>query len=244
MAYNYRSRRSAKKLAKKSKQNFIISLILIALLFYGTLKWLLPNFVNSLGFVRNKFSPAQKTIDSSAEKSTLAPPVLNIPYEATNTAQINIKGYGTPHSKVAIFLEDEKKDTIDVSGEGSFEIRNLQLTLGTNNIYGKSIDENSQESLPSKAFKIFYDNEKPPLTVNEPEDGKKIQGGDKRVKVSGKTETGTRIFINEAQVIVDKDGNFGAEQALNDGDNNFNVKAIDEATNTTEISRRVIYSPN
>lgn len=243
MAYSYHSRRSAKKLAKKSKQNFIISLILIVFLFYITLKWLLPNFVNGISFLKNKLFPAKKITVDSGSNSTLAPPVLNIPYEATNTAQINIKGYATPHSKVAIFLEDEKKDTADVSDDGSFEIKNLTLSLGTNNIYGKSVDENG-ESLPSKNFKIFYDNEKPSLTINEPEDNKNIKGGDKKIKISGKTEIGVKITVNDNQIIVDKDGNFSAEQNLNDGDNNFSIKAVDQASNTTEIMRKVIYQPS
>ena len=243
MAYRYHSRRSARKLAKKSKQNFIITLFLIALLTYATVKWLLPSLVNGVGFVKNKVSDPPKIIENPVENSLLAPPVLNIPYEATNTARISIKGYGSPNSKVAIFLDDEEKDTIEVSEDGGFEFKNIELSLGTNNIYGKSIDEKNKESLPSKNFQIIYDNEKPRLELSEPEDGKQIQGGDKRIKISGSTKVGARVFINEGQIIVDKDGKFSSEQSLNDGDNIFNIKAIDIASNTTEISRRVIYQP-
>jgi len=242
MAYRYRSRRSAKKLAKTTKRNFLITLILIAFLFYVTINWLLPYFVNGIGFVRSNLAHQQKVVTETAS-STLAPPVLNIPFEATNTAQINIKGYGTSNSKVVLFLDDAKIDTVEVSSDGSFEIKNIQLVLGTNNIFGKSIDDGDKESLPSKLIKIILDSEKPKLVVNEPEDGKKIQGGDKKVKFSGNTEIGAHIFINNNQIIVDKDGNFSSEQTLNEGDNNFNIKALDQAANLTEISRKVIYQP-
>lgn len=242
MAYSYRQRRSAKKLARKSKQNFFITLFLITLLSYATIKWLLPGLVNSVGFVKNKVASQPKPVGSKIENSTLAPPILNIPFEATRTAQINIRGYGTANSKVAIFLDDEKKDTIEVSADGDFELQNVSLSLGINNIYGKSIDEKNQESLPSKTFQIIYDNEKPKLDISEPEDGKKIQGGDKKIKISGTTEIGVKIFINDNQVIVDKDGKFSSEQPLNEGDNNFNIKAIDAASNTTEISKKITYS--
>lgn len=241
MAYRYHSRRSYKKLVKSSQRNFIITLILIVLLTYITIKWLLPYFVNGIGFVKDSLKPAKKVADNL--QSSLAPPILNIPYEATNSAQINIKGYGTPNSQVAIFLDDEKKDIVEVAEDGSFKIKDLQLSLGTNNIFGKSIDEENQESLPSKLIKIIYDNEKPKLEVTEPEDDKKITGGDKKVKISGNNEVGARVFVNDNQIIVDKEGNFSTAQDLNEGENSFNIKAVDSASNETEIFRKVTYSP-
>lgn len=241
MAYKYSSRRSTRRIARKSKRNFIISLILIALLIYSTIAWILPSFINGLGFIKNIFKPSQK-ISSKIEDSTLAPPVLNIPYEATNTAQITISGYSTPKSNIVIYVDDEIKGTTEALEDGRFEITDVQLSLGTNNIYGKTKDE-KMESLPSKTIRIIFDNEKPILNINEPEDGKKIQGGDKKVKVSGQTEAGAFIFINGNQAVVDKDGNFTSEQTLNDGDNIFTIKAQDSASNITEIQRRVNYTP-
>lgn len=243
MAQRYRSRYKARKLAKRSRRNFVVTLFLIALLIYATLAWLLPFIINSVGFIKGNLSPTKKIVAESPENSSLAPPVLNIPYEATNTAQINIKGYGTSNSKVEIFLDDSKKDIVDVSEDGTFEFKNIELVIGTNNIYGKSVDEKNKESRPSKTFKIIYDNEKPKLDIGEPEDGKKIQGGDKKIKIAGKTEMGAQIYINDSQIIVDKDGNFSSEQSLNEGDNNFNIKAIDKASNSSEVQRRVIYNP-
>lgn len=243
MAYRYRSRRSTRKLARQSRRNFIITLFLIFILIYATITWVLPYFVNGIGFVKNSLSPQPEISTNILEGASLAPPIFNIPYEATNTAQIEIRGYGTPNSKVAIFLDDEKKDTVETTEDGSFEVKNIQLVLGTNNIYGKSIDDQDKESLPSKNLKIIYDNEKPPLNISEPADGKKIQGGDKKVKISGNTEPNAHIFLNDSLIIVDKDGNFSSDQVLNEGENNFNIKAWDKASNFTELSRKVIYQP-
>lgn len=239
MAYR---RRVTRRYARKSKTNFIVTLLLIGFLIYVSLQWILPSLITGLGFLTSIIKPAHKAITTNFENISLAPPVLNIAYEATNTAQINISGYGTPHSKVELFLDDEKKDTIDVSVDGNFEFKNISLSLGTNVIFGKSIDEKNRLSLPSKTIKVLYDNEKPKLILNEPEDGKKIQGGGK-VKFSGKTEPGVQIFINDNQIIVDKDGNFSVDQSLSDGENNFNVKAEDSASNTIEILRKVTYQP-
>lgn len=243
MAYRYRSRRSARRLARKSKRNFTITLILIAVLIYTTIAWILPFLINGIGFVKSNLAPSKKVVVNTSQNSSLSPPVLNIPYEATNTAQINIRGYGTPNSKVVLFLDDDKKDAVEVLDDGSFELKNVQLVLGINNIYGKSIDDNSQESLPSKTLKVIYDNEAPILNISEPEDGKKIQGTDKKVKISGTTESNAQIYINGSLTIVNKDGNFLSEQTLNEGDNNFNIKAVDSAYNVAEIQRRVNFSP-
>ena len=241
MASRYQYRK-VRRLQKKSRRNFIITVIIITLLLYVTFTWILPSLIGGVGFIKNFTNPSRKII-SPPDQITLAPPVLNIPYEATNTAQIEIKGYGNPGSKVQLFLDDDKKQTVSVSSEGSFIFKDVSLLLGVNNIYGKSIDDQGQTSLASKTLKIIYDNEKPTLNINEPEDNKKIQGGDRKVKISGKTENGAKIFINDAQVIVDKDGNFSSDQPLNDGDNNFNIESVDVASNTAEISRRVNYQP-
>lgn len=242
MAYKFRSRRTVKRLARKSKRNFLITLILIAFLVYAAISWILPNLINGVRAIKNTISPVKKAVVET-QSPILAPPIFNIPYESTNTAQMNIKGYAAPNSKVALYLDDEKKDTVNTQEDGSFEIKEIKLSLGTNNIYGKSIDEKNQESLSSKTSKIIFDNEKPTLNISGPEDNKKIQGGDKKVKIAGNTKINAQVFINGSQIIVDKDGKFESEQPLTDGDNNFNIKAVDIASNFTEVSRKVIYQP-
>lgn len=192
--------------------------------------------------MKNAISPAKK-IKQTLEDPSLAPPILNIPYEATNTAQVNLNGYATSNARVALYLDDKKIDIQETVEDGIFVFKNVQLVLGTNNIYAKSIDESNRESLSSKNFKIIYDNDKPKLEIKEPEDNKKIQGGDKKIKISGSTEPSNQVFINDSQMIVDKDGNFSSDQSLNDGENNFDIKAIDAASNFIEVSRKVVYQP-
>ncbi len=243
MPQRYSSRRQNSKLIRRSRRNFVITIFLVGFLLYAALAWVLPFFINGIGFVKSSISPSKKPATESPRDSSLAPPVLSIPFEATNTAQINIKGYGTSNSKVALFMDDDKKDVVDVESDGTFEFKNVLLVLGTNNVYCKSVDEKNQESKSSKTIKIIYDNEKPILKINEPEDGKKIQGGDKKIKISGNTEAGAQVFINDSQAIVDNAGNFSVDQSLNEGDNNFNIKSVDKANNAAEVSRKVTYQP-
>lgn len=238
----YQSRRAARKLVRRSKWNFFITLIVISVLIYSTITWILPALIGGLGTIKNITSPPKKVVIKSSENANLAPPVLNIPYEATGTAQINITGYATPDTEVRLYVDDEDRQTAGVSSEGNFTFEDISLSLGINNIYGVSLDADGKESLPSKTIKIIYDDEKPSLSVSEPEDNRKIQGGDKKVKVSGTTEPGAKIFINGAQTVVSSEGSFSTDQPLNDGDNDISIKAVDAALNAAEISRRVNYT--
>lgn len=237
MRYRYRA---AKRAAKKSKYNFVATIIIIAFLLFATINWILPNLIQGLGFMRGLFS-TQAPKKAMTQSSTLAPPVLNIPYEATNTAQITIKGYSSPKSQVSIYIDDQLQDSTDTLEDGTFEVIDISLNLGTNNIYGKTHDADS-ESLPSKTIKVFYDNEKPILEIYEPQDGKEILG-ERRIKIMGKTENGTKVFVNESRIITDSDGTFATDYFLNDGENILTVKAVDEAANFTETERRVIFKP-
>lgn len=241
--YGYMSRRSANRLARKSRRNFIVTLVIVAVLGYSTLTWILPSLIGGISAVKNVIKPSQKITNQSFQDSVLAPPILSIPIGATNSAQIDIKGYGTPELKVKLFMDDKDTKTTDVSSDGSFTFNNVSLALGINNIYGKTVDDQGKESLPSKTIKLTFINGKPTLTISEPEDNKKIQGGDKKVTVSGKTDPGVQVFINGSQIVIDKDGNFSTNQSINEGDNNIDIKAIDTATNTTEIQRKVIFQP-
>lgn len=239
---SYRTR-SARRTAQKGKQRFLITVILIILLLWGVLTFILPSFIEGIGFISSFLKPStQKQTTSLTENATLAPPVLYIPYEATNTATIHISGYAATHSKVKIYVDDELKDTVEVSAEGNFTLKKIDLSLGTNNIYGKTIDEKEQESLPSKTIKLIFDNEKPKLDLSEPEDGKAVKG-DKKVKIAGTTESDVQVFVNDTQVVINSEGKFDTIMSLNDGDNNFTVKAKDRASNTTEITRKVTFQP-
>lgn len=238
MRRNYYSR-SAKRRAKKSSRNFIITLILIGVLIYATLQWILPSVIGGVSLINGSLKPVKKAAPVNYE--SLAPPVLNIPFEATNSSQINITGYATPDADVKLYLDDKLQDTARASGDGQFQFTNIPLSLGTNNFYGKTADEKGVESLPSKTLTVFFENEKPSLTIYGPEDGKTIQGGDKKITITGKTDPDISVYINDTRIITSSDGTFSSDQQLNDGDNNFTIKAIDKAGNEADLARKVTF---
>lgn len=233
--------RSNRRLARKSRQNFLASIIIIVILVFITINWILPGVINGIGFIRNFNQKLKPTPASVADNPSLAPPVLSIPFEATNTAQIDISGYTAADTKINLYIDDELRSTEKAGDDGSFDFSNVTLTLGTNNIYAKAVDDKNRLSLPSKTFSVIYNNQKPNLTVDLPQDNQFINGGDKKVQVSGKTDPGDEILINGNQVVVNSDGSFSTTIDLSDGDNTVDIRAFDKATNSTEIQRKVTY---
>ncbi len=243
MAYrSYRFRaQSSKKTAKKIKRNLWISLAVAIFLVYATFAWILPSIIGGVEIVTNKFHPPRQAAQQPETNAALAPPVLNIPYEATYSAQIDIPGYASPNSKVRLYVNDTPQDIIEVGGDGSFIFLSIDLNIGSNAIYGKSVDDKGKESLPSKTLSLLYDDEKPNLLVREPDDGKTIQGGEKKVHVDGKTDPNMTVYVNGNFVRIGSDGNFSTDIPINDGDNDIVIKAMDQAGNTTQVTRKVTY---
>lgn len=236
----YRPRR-IRRVSANSKKNVFVTFALILLLIYGALFWILPWFVNGLGFIKNYSNPPKKTENNILDDESLAPPIFTIPYEATNSSKITVSGYASYGTTVKIYVDETLEEEVETKEDSTFLAENINLKLGTNNINGKST-KSGKESLVSKNIKIVFDNDKPSLQLSEPEDNKPIQG-ERKIKISGKSEAGAKVFINNSQVIVNADGSFSSEKQLNDGENNFEIKAEDQATNSTIISRKVIFTP-
>lgn len=232
---------SSRKASKGGKSKLFLTIIIIAGIAYFSISWLIPNLIGGLSFINRSAPPKQPV----KKEVFLSPPVLNIPFEATNSATINIKGYSLPEAIIEIYVDDEIKSTIKSAADGSFVSEDISLNLGTNNIYGKTVDPEGNKSLASKTIQVIFSNEKPQLEISQPEDNKAIQGGDKKVTVSGTTnsEKDITITINGTRVIVDSAGKFSKSIPLNDGDNQIIIVATDTSGNSTQLTRKVTYQP-
>lgn len=233
--------RSLRRLERRGNRKLILSLILGLGILYFLFSWGLPALIGSLSFF-NKFKPSLNK-PAPIEENAIAPPVLNIPYEATNTATIRISGYTQPKSLVEIYFDDQLKATIESQDDGKFETDNLALSIGTNNIYGKTVDEGGNKSTPSKNIKLIYSSEKPKLELGEPPDNHQIKGGDKKVRVSGETDPSSSVAINGSTVIVNSEGKFSTEVSLSEGDNVITIVATSPIGNSTTLQRRVTFEP-
>lgn len=237
--YGYQPR-SVRRIEKKLKKNIFLTVLIVLALAYFALTWGLPALIGSLG-VFNKLKAEDTQNKPITEDVAIAPPVLNIPFEATNTAKIRVTGYAEPKSKVEFYINDELRIDTQTMDNGNFEVNDLPLSVGNNNITGKTVTNGDKRSLPSKVIRVLYSNEKPKLEVTEPSDELLVKGESKKVRVSGKSETNNTVTVNGSTVILNNDGNFSTEVGLNDGENSINVVATNSFGNTTQISRKVKY---
>lgn len=233
---------STRRKDRKAKKNIIWTVILIIFLLYALITWILPNLIGGLSLVNKLKSAPPSIVPIINEDATLAPPVLNIPYEATNTGTIKIKGYASAQTQVDIYVDDQLKSTTTTDENGNFLAENIDLSLGTNTIYGKTSNDKAN-SLSSKPIRIIFTNEKPKLTLTSPSDGQLIKGGDKKVTVSGSTDSLDEVTANGLKIIVNSDGNFSQTFAINEGDNQISVVSRDSAGNQNQISLKVTYQP-
>lgn len=232
--------RSIRHSESRAKRRLIMTLAAILIATFVFFMWGLPFIIGQLSFLNKR----SKSIDASELKidEAIAPPVLYIPFEATNSANLPISGYAAPLSKVDIYIDGEIKSQTATDTEGKFTSDQVSLNLGTNNIHAVTISDSDKKSLPSKNIKLYFSNEKPSLEISEPGDGIEIKGGDKKVKVIGKTDENNSVTVNGSTVIVDNEGNFQTVLAINDGDNTITVIASNSFGNSNQIEKRVKYT--
>lgn len=233
--------RSIRKSESRAQRKLIFNLVLVVLLVFVFFNWGLPFIIGSLGFL-NKNKPVAKIEDVKVDEA-IAPPVLFIPFESTNSATLPISGYSTPLTRVELYIDDELKNSIQTDSEGKFTAEAISLNLGTNNIYAITVNDAEKKSLPSKTIKLYYSNEKPSLEITQPADGTEIKGGDKKVTVTGKADPETSVTVNRSTVIVNSEGNFQTTIGINDGDNTITIISQDSFGNTNQIQRIVKYTP-
>lgn len=202
--------------------------------------WVLPFIIGQLSFLNKREKPVD--VEALRLDEAIAPPVLYIPFEATNSASLPISGYAAAGSKVEVYIDEEIKAQVDTDSESKFTTSAISLNLVTNNINAVTIDKDNKKSLPSKNIKLYFSNEKPELSVSEPGDGTEIKGGDKKVKVAGKTDANNSVMVNGSTVIVGSEGNFETVVALNDGDNTLTIVASNSFGNSNQLQRLVKYT--
>lgn len=232
--------RSLRRSESKAKRKLIFNLVIVVVLIYVFFNWGLPFLVGNLSFL-NQYKSVKPAEEVKIDEA-IAPPVLYVPFEATNSSSLSISGYATALSKVEVYIDDELKSQTTTDSEGKFTTDLIALNLGSNNLYALTINDKDKKSLPSKTIKLFYSNEKPTLEINQPTDGMEITSGEKKVVVSGKTDPNNSVTVNGATIIVNSEGNFQTTININDGDNVITVISSTNFGTTNQTERRVKYT--
>jgi len=169
------------------------------------------------------------------QKENIVPPLaprFTVPFEATNSATLNINGFAEPKTTVELFKNDVSLNKIEVSDSGDFSFENVSLDDGGNDFSAIATKGDNTSSDKSKILTISYDKTNPELTLTNPnETSLTVDSAD--FDVVGKTEAGVSVSINGRIAAVDDSGNFKLKIQLNSGNNDIEIIVTDAAGNKT-----------
>lgn len=224
---------------QKSSKKLAASVILTIVIFIVLLFWGIPLLIGMSSFLSGLNQPKE---DTPKNQNPVFAPFLEPTFEATNSMPIQIKGYANTEGDIELYLNGDLYDTVLASSDGSFIFPQVILNDGPNKLWTKvSVDNKKSEN--SSEIVILYSKEKPDLEITSPEEGSAVSSENKKVAVSGSTQSGNAITINEHFIVVDPEGKFSYDLPLTDGDNIIKVTATDKAGNQTSVERTVKYSP-
>lgn len=226
LPYSRLAKVEEKKNIKKAFFYIILSILSLFLLITFGLPALakMAAFLSSL---RGSTQPIEKE-----DTTPPAPANFDIIPEYTNRQTIEIKGFAEPGSTVKIFA-NSRTDEVVVNSEGYF-LYDFALNKGDNTISSKVVDQAGNESQNSGEMSIIYDNTPPELSISTPEDGRSFYGSIQRqITVEGTTSEANQLTINGRIVTFEQNGSFVYSVTLQEGENNFEIIAIDKAGNET-----------
>lgn len=230
-------RRQDKESLRQAGKYILLTLIGLGLI----IKFGLPSLIRLATFISNLGSSRQPT----EVINSLPPlqPILNALPEATNSGKISVSGYSGAGVMIRLFrdglnLADQLTDT-----NGDFEFKDAVLKPGENNLYAQAENNQGAKSEPSQSFTVYFDDEKPDLTVDSPGSGGRFFDADSPITLAGKTEAESQLTVNGKFIHLDSEGNFSASWPLSPGDNQLDFVATDRAGNTTSKIILVNYTP-
>ena len=226
--------RGSSRLAKKEQKQ--IQRQTFSYIFLGIVILLISIFFLVPSIIRIFFNAIDQ--ESPFEMKDDVPPQVPIlssnPPEATFSASLKLTGYAEANSKVVFVLNGEEVADVVVSDEGDFEY-DLDLKEGENEILLYGIDDAENESLKTRSYFLTQDTEAPIINIEKPEDGASIELKKNRTtEISGSTEAGSKLYLNDRLILVGSEGNFSSTYYLDEGDNKLKFRAVDKAGNETE----------
>lgn len=236
MAKKIRSRLAQKESRRLMKQTMIFGglsiVVLIVSVVFG-----IPAIIRFASLFQSPSSTPQ-----AADIPPL-PPSFRIPYEATFSPEIKIEGFAGADSQITLYREQTPVATVETDQEGYFEVSDIELAPG-NNSFTATTTRNGLKSNSSAPQAVVFDNQAPSLEVLEPSDGQRFGGPLEQVLIIKlTTDPRARLNINGRSGLADLEGNYELRYSLNQGDNAFEITALDEAGNTTSTSLTVRYDP-
>lgn len=223
-----RSRLKTNLKKQNTKAIFGIIIILLLIVLFGMK--LLVGFTVVLEKFKN---PKDNTVNTQS-LDYIATPVINNSSTATNKANIDISGYVSSNNvSINLYVNSHLVDKTKPDSRNNFSFKDISLSPGDNEIKAKAISIDNKQSDFSDKVAIKYLDKPPALEINSPQDGQSFKKGQSPIKISGKTDSGVKVTVNDFWAISNDDGTFYYMFNLSDGDNNLKIVATDEAGNKT-----------
>ncbi len=185
--------------------------------------------------VRSVDKAGNTTVATRVIDLVTAPPqvVISSPVEGAwiNTPKVTVEG----QAPAGVMLKINNQ-AVPISPAGSFRF-DLLLDEGDQHIRVTAIDDVGNETSVERT--VHVKTHGPRLEVNVAEGA---IYNDSELQLSGTTNPGTSVTINNAVVAVGVLGDFQSTIRLLEGDNVVNIEARDQAGNTTALTRRVQYT--
>ncbi len=206
---------------------FIVVIVIILVLF-GTN--ILIGFSVALDILRG----SDKVEISQQGINYIAPPTLDPLPSATKADTVNISGSVTAVDDISInlYINGDSVEKVKPNKDGTFSFINTKLSPGENEIKARSVASEKQSDY-SKIIKIKYLNKNPNMEISKPSDGQTFKKDLGQIRVSGKTDPGAKVTINDFWTITNDNGDFYYTYTLKDGENTLKFVSMDEAGNST-----------
>lgn len=232
-------KRISSRLAKKQKQELtkqsIVLLILSIVIGAIFIVVVLPNAVRLFFEVLD----SQTIIE---ESSGLPPqtPLIEAPASHTNNPKLELTGYASANSTVHLLLNSQKETSVEVDDEGMFEVE-IALNEGENLLSLFATDDNDTES-QTVNYQVTLDTSEPEIKIGRPEPDQKFELKENQtIQVEGETKPRARVFIDGRMVIADAEGLFSQRYHLSEGENNIEIRVVDQAGNESETELTVFF---
>lgn len=225
-----------RKNIKKAYWYVILSILaLVFLIFFG-----LPTLVKFAGFIGD-IAKSDKPVEIN-DTTPPAPPQFDQVPEFTNSESIKIEGT-SEDGAVIVIRSNNHSDEVVANSAGRFSFI-FNLNDGENSIDAKAIDSSNNESVQTKTYKIVFDGKDPILEITSPADGTEYFGsGQRQLSIKGTVSEKVDLTINERVISTKDDGTFSFATTLSEGENKFDVKAVDPAKNEAVTSLTVTFTP-
>lgn len=227
-------RKSEEAITKKTVILGLLTLLLFLLVVLFGLPFLI-RFSIFLGDIKNRK-------DREVKEKVLPPlpPRLVIPFEATNSARLVVKGVAEVGVVVELLKNDASIGKAEVPPSGEFVFEDIMLDEGENSFNALAMTEKGGSSELSKTIITVYDDKPPELAMINPSEGViKVDSPD--FEIVGKSERGVSVLVGGQVAMVDDEGKFKLKKQLNMGKNEVEIIVRDVAGNETRKKVEITY---